>query len=244
MSTSSSGQVASRESGYTGQRAFDLVCGSILLLVTAPILLLAAIAVVTTSRGGVIYSQTRLGRAGRPYRIYKLRSMTANCEAISGIQWSQRGDSRVTPVGRILRKLHIDELPQLWNVLCGEMSLVGPRPERPEIISQLVPCVAGYTERLQVRPGITGLAQIQSPADDSIESVRRKLQLDLAYIANAELGLDLRIALGTVLYLVGVSYGMIRLLLRLPHAGQEPVHNSESDALKRPNTLNPSTATL
>ena len=112
-------------------------------------------------RGPVIYSQTRLGQCGRPFTIYKIRTMLPNCEATTGPRWSTADGPRITPVGQFLRRAHLDELPQLWNILRGEMSLVGPRPERPEFVTQLEQAIPCYRERLAVRPGVTGMAQIQ-----------------------------------------------------------------------------------
>jgi hypothetical protein len=126
-------------------------------------------------------------------------------------------DPRITPVGRVLRKLHLDELPQLWNVLAGDMSLVGPRPERPELVGPLAAMLPGYAERHLVRPGLTGLAQIQLPADSDVESVRRKLVLDHCYVGQCVVWLDVRILFGTVVYLCGFSYASIRRMMRLPN---------------------------
>ena len=150
-----------------GKTAFDYAAALAMLPFALILIALAAIAVKITSPGPVFYTQTRVGLNGRKYRIIKIRTMRVNCEAVSGIQWSQKGDSRITKVGKFLRVTHIDELPQLLNVLLGQMSLVGPRPERPEVIqakglNQLVP---GYRHRLRVKPGVTGLAQCQLPAD-------------------------------------------------------------------------------
>ena len=135
----------------------------------------AAIVVKLTSRGPAFYTQIRLGQDGRAYAIYKLRTMTHDCEKLSGPQWSKKGDCRVTAVGRLLRRSHLDELPQLWNVLRGEMSLIGPRPERPEFVPRLERSLPHYRARLHVRPGVTGLAQVQLPPDTDLGSVRRKL---------------------------------------------------------------------
>jgi lipopolysaccharide/colanic/teichoic acid biosynthesis glycosyltransferase len=192
-------------------------CAALALFVsTLPMMLAAALAVKLTSRGPALYSQIRLGRHGRPYWIYKFRSMYLDCEARSGAQWCKLNDPRVTPLGRFMRKLHIDELPQLWNVLRGDMSLVGPRPERPEFAVSLDESLPGYRGRLAVKPGVTGLAQIQLPSDTSIESVRDKLVLDLCYVERYGPSLDIRILVGTALYLLGVSYAGVRRLLALP----------------------------
>ena len=196
---------------------------AVLLLPPALIAVLVAAALVKlTSRGPVFYTQTRVGLNGRLYRIVKIRTMYHNCELTSGIQWAKKKDSRVTPVGRFLRAAHIDELPQLWNVLRGEMSLVGPRPERPEVIAskcleQLVP---GYRLRSNVKPGVTGLAQVQLPADTDIASVRRKVEYDLYYVQNQSLLLDLRLIVAT-LFKPLVSPKWLRRLFLLP--GQQTV---------------------
>jgi lipopolysaccharide/colanic/teichoic acid biosynthesis glycosyltransferase len=197
----------------------DFVLTVPLLLLAMPVLLLAALAVKLTSRGPVFYSQLRLGLGGRPFRLYKLRSMNHECEHVSGPRWATPGDPRVTPVGRLLRFTHLDELPQLWNILRGEMSLVGPRPERPEFVPHLVRAVVGYRERLQVRPGLTGLAQVQLPADTDLDSVRRKLAYDLFYVGAVSPWLDLRILAGTALRAVGVPFIVVRVLFWLPDPG-------------------------
>ncbi|MCI0458957.1 MAG: sugar transferase [Gemmataceae bacterium] len=202
----------------------DWLCALMLLALTAPLILLAVLAVKLTSRGPVFYSQTRLGRNGRPYAIYKIRTMYHNCERQSGACWSVAGDPRVTPVGRFLRATHLDELPQLWNVLRGEMSLVGPRPERPEFVPELEKAVPRYRERMRLRPGVTGLAQIQLPPDVDVTSVRRKLAHDLYYAEHMGFWLDLRILLSTALKFVGVPWGVSRTLLRVP--GGKPVERA------------------
>lgn len=191
------------------------------LVLAAPVLLLAAIAVKLTSRGPVLYSQLRLGQFGRPFRIYKLRSMVHDCERLTGAKWCLPGDPRVTPIGRLLRKAHIDELPQLWNILKGEMGLVGPRPERPEFVPQLEQAIPHYRDRLAVRPGVTGLAQIFLPPDTDLASVRRKLAYDLVYIRQVNPWLDLRILTCTALYLLGVPFAISRRLFRLPRPDGE-----------------------
>jgi lipopolysaccharide/colanic/teichoic acid biosynthesis glycosyltransferase len=177
---------------------------------------LAALLVKVTSRGPVFYSQVRLGRFGRPYRIYKIRTMLHDCEKGTGAKWSTPKDPRVTPVGRFLRRVHVDELPQLWNVIRGDMSLIGPRPERPEFVAILERAIPHYSERLQVRPGVTGLAQVQLPADTDLESVRRKLAYDLYYVRQVGPWLDLRILLCTVFHVIGVPYRVLRGLCRMP----------------------------
>lgn len=195
---------------------FGYVLAVVILIVTSPLIILAFLAVKLTSRGPIIYSQVRLGRYGLPFTIYKIRSMHDNCEGSSGPQWSIPGDPRITPVGRILRVTHLDELPQLWNVLRGDMTLVGPRPERPEIAAKLELAIPQYAERTQVLPGLTGLAQVQLPPDTDLESVRRKLICDLEYMDRRNSWLDLRILVATATGVVGIPFPRVGRLLRIP----------------------------
>lgn len=196
----------------------DYVLAAALLVPALPIMLLAALAIKLTSPGPAFYRQTRVGFNGRRYTIYKLRTMVHNCELNSGIQWSRKGDRRVTKVGRFLRFTHLDELPQLFNVLMGDMSLVGPRPERPEMIEAmgLKALVPGYSLRLLVKPGVTGLAQLQLPADTDITSVRHKVAYDLYYVRHQSLFLDLRLLAGTFCKAFGMGPKWIRRLFFLP----------------------------
>ncbi len=194
----------------------DLVLGTLLCLPVLPVVLLAAALVKLTSRGPAFYTQTRVGRGGRPFVIYKLRTMIHNCESLTGPRWCLPGDPRVTPVGRLLRRSHLDELPQILNVLRGEMSLVGPRPERPEFLPDLERELPAYSLRLAVRPGVTGLAQVQLPPDTDLGSVRRKLAHDLYYVRHLSPWLDLRLLLCTALYALGVPFGVSGRLLAVP----------------------------
>jgi lipopolysaccharide/colanic/teichoic acid biosynthesis glycosyltransferase len=198
------------------KRPFDCVVGLLLLLISAPILLLAVVLVKVTSRGPVFYTQKRVGQNGVVYKLYKIRTMYHNCERGTGPRWATHSDPRITPVGRVLRPLHIDELPQVWNILRGEMSLVGPRPERPEFVSELELLLPCYRKRLQVRPGLTGLAQLQLPPDTDLESVRRKLACDLYYIHRTTLLLELRILLGTGFHVAHIPFRITRKLLQVP----------------------------
>jgi lipopolysaccharide/colanic/teichoic acid biosynthesis glycosyltransferase len=201
----------------SAQRAVDLVLGAILLAAALPVIAVAAALVRLSSRGPAIYTQTRLGRYGRPFVIYKIRTMEHGCERRSGARWSSgRGDPRVTPIGRLLRRTHVDELPQFWNILRGDMSLIGPRPERPEIVAALEAALPAYTERMAVRPGLTGLAQVQLPPDIDLNSVRRKLQYDLHYVAQGTLWLDLRLLAGTVFHVLGLPPTVTRAVLVIP----------------------------
>jgi lipopolysaccharide/colanic/teichoic acid biosynthesis glycosyltransferase len=163
-------------------------------------------------RGPAVYTQTRVGRGGRVFTLYKVRTMYHDCESLTGPRWSTPGDPRVTPVGRVLRKLHLDELPQLWNVLRGDMSLVGPRPERPEIVKQLREQIVGYDRRHRVKPGITGFAQIHLPPDTCVRSVKNKLAYDLYYIRHRTAGMELFVLFATALKM----FGLKRLYQRKP----------------------------
>ena len=200
--------------------AFDFAAALALLLLTSPLLLLAMLLVKLTSRGPALYSQVRLGRHGRPFTLYKVRTMAHDCESLTGACWSRPGDARVTPVGRWLRKTHLDELPQLWNVLRGDMSLVGPRPERPEFVPQLERAIPLYRKRLQVRPGLTGLAQVQLPPDTDLASVLIKTAYDLYYVRRAGPLLDLRIYWATFFKLLGVRYDRLRGMFGFPQREQ------------------------
>jgi lipopolysaccharide/colanic/teichoic acid biosynthesis glycosyltransferase len=193
-----------------------------LLTLTAPVIALAALLVKLTSRGPVLYTQTRLGLNARHFTIYKLRSMTHECEKISGPKWCTESDPRVTRVGRFLRRCHIDELPQLWNILRGDMSLIGPRPERPEFLPQLEAALPGYRDRLLVRPGVSGLSQVQLPPDTDLASVRQKLCVDLYYVRHLGPWLDLRILGCTALKVFGVPYRFLTLFVPRFNAGNEP----------------------
>jgi lipopolysaccharide/colanic/teichoic acid biosynthesis glycosyltransferase len=175
----------------------------VLLLLAAPLILVAALLVRISSAGPALYSQVRMGRLKRLYTIHKIRTMKHNCEKHSGPCWSVPGDPRITTVGRFLRRTHLDELPQLWNVLRGQMALVGPRPERPEFVPQLEAVIDLYGDRLLVRPGMTGLAQVQLPPDTDLASVQRKLAYDLYYVHHMSPWLDLRILVCTGLYVLG-----------------------------------------
>lgn len=221
------------------KRAIDIVGAIVLLVLSAPLMLLAAVLVKLTSRGPIIYSQERVGLNvrntrerrrdwnttargrnsgppagverrvatsdrrgstgyGRPFVLYKFRTMTVDAER-HGAQFAQRRDPRVTWIGRILRKTRIDELPQLWNVLKGEMSLVGPRPERPKFVAELKQEIPEFVHRLELKPGLTGLAQVVNGYDNEVEGFRRKVAYDLAYLQNCCIRNDLKILARTVL---------------------------------------------
>ena len=207
----------------TAKAILDYLLSAILALPCLVVVAIAAVLVRLTSRGPAIYSQTRLGQFGRPFTIFKLRTMRHDCEADGGAKWSNRGDPRVTGLGRILRTLHIDELPQLVNVWRGEMSLIGPRPERPEIVVALRGEIPGYDRRLAVLPGVTGFAQVHLPPDVTTDCVRRKLVFDRYYVRFASWTLDVKILFHTWLKVLGLRrlYARSSSGKSFPHAGRQ-----------------------
>ena len=199
------------------ERVLDIVISGIAILVLAPFAVLVAIAIRLDSRGPILYRQLRIGidrrdegldaealsrrtadLGGRPFTIYKLRTMRVDAERETGPVWAAPDDERVTRVGRVLRRYRIDELPQLWNVLRGDMSIVGPRPERPLFVHQLRSEVEGYPLRHRVRPGITGWAQVNQEPDQTVDDVKWKLRYDLEYLQKRSVGFDVRIMLRTL----------------------------------------------
>jgi lipopolysaccharide/colanic/teichoic acid biosynthesis glycosyltransferase len=210
----------------TIKRSIDIIGASVGIILTAPIMLILALLVKLDSRGPVFYSQTRVGMnrrrnsrrlgktlsaderrgrdrrrsdlLGRPFAIMKFRTMVADAEKASGPVWATKADPRITRIGRILRKTRLDEIPQFFSVLLGDMSLVGPRPERPTFVSDLSTKIDNYSGRLQVKPGITGLAQVENGYDSSLQSVNRKVKYDLHYIRHWSVLYDLRILAKTV----------------------------------------------
>ena len=189
----------------------------LLMLIAGPIIIVLSVLIRLTSKGPAIFRQVRVGMHGVPFDILKLRTMYVDAERASGPTWCSPRDARVTPLGKALRFLHLDELPQLINVVRGEMDLIGPRPERPEIIAAqgLETRVMNYMDRHCVLPGVTGLAQINLPADQTIDCVHRKVALDLEYIYSASLGLDLAILTCTAMRMLGIRHGIAVRLLRL-----------------------------
>ncbi len=180
------------------KRIFDIVISLLILLITSPVLILTSIAIKIDSEGGVFFRQERCGINGSSFRIYKFRSMKKDAEKHTGPVWSQKDDPRITSVGKFIRRVRIDEIPQMINVLKGEMSLVGPRPERPYFVEMLSTEIPYYKRRLKVRPGITGWAQVKHKYDESIEDVKVKLRYDLFYIENMSLRMDFKILLRTI----------------------------------------------
>ena len=193
-----SGELGPRRQLLVYQDLFNLFLAGICVVVTSPLMLLAGLAVKVTSRGPILYRQMRVGLDGVPFTLYKFRSMYVNAEAMTGAVWAAPDDPRVTRAGRILRRLRLDELPQLFNVLRGEMSIVGPRPERPEFVKALSEQIPYYRQRNCVRPGITGWAQINYKYGDTLEDTITKLEYDLFYIKNLSFALDTYVILHTL----------------------------------------------
>jgi exopolysaccharide biosynthesis polyprenyl glycosylphosphotransferase len=179
------------------KRALDILLSVLGLVISSPIVILSLILILIESGRPVFYSQIRIGFMNKPYRIWKIRTMKNDAE-ISGARWAEKNDSRITLIGRILRKSRIDEIPQFWNVIKGEMSIIGPRPERPEFVSKLVDIIPLYSQRHWTKPGITGWAQINFPYGSSVGDAREKLCYDLYYLKNASIILDLQIILRTI----------------------------------------------
>jgi len=180
------------------KRSVDVIAAVAVLVLTAPLSLVVAALIKLEDGGPVFFGQKRVGRHGVVFRLLKFRSMRVNAEAETGPVWAQTNDPRVTRVGRWIRRLHIDEIPQVWNVLRGEMSCVGPRPERPELLDELQSAIPHYHHRHAVRPGITGWAQVNFPYTATIDDARRKIEYDLAYLRDFSVRMDLVIMLRTL----------------------------------------------
>jgi lipopolysaccharide/colanic/teichoic acid biosynthesis glycosyltransferase len=209
------------------KRTLDLTMALTALVVLTPLMVLIALAIRLDSPGPIFYTQERVGlnrrrgsarrpagtpespqsRYGRPFKIYKFRSMVSDAEAGTGAVWATREDPRVTRLGRLLRRTHLDELPQFFNVVRGDMSIVGPRPERPEIVERLAVLVPHYEQRFAVLPGITGLAQVEYTYDHSLQTATRKLEFDLYYIRRRGTLLDLKLMLATLRVMVRARGG-------------------------------------
>jgi len=180
------------------KRVMDIFVSLLLLVINSPILLISAIAIKIDSDGPILFKQERMGQNGKLFNVLKFRSMIKDAEKYSGPVWSQKDDPRVTRMGKIIRRFRIDEIPQMYNVLKGEMSLVGPRPERAFFVEKLSQEIPYYKRRLKVRPGVTGWAQIKHKYDETIEDVKIKLRYDLFYIENMSIRMDFKILLRTV----------------------------------------------
>jgi len=180
------------------KRVVDIATATIGLLLSWPLMILVALGIKLTSPGPILHHQRRVGLNDRIVTIHKFRSMRPDAEAKTGAVWSQVNDPRVTPIGRFIRRTRLDELPQLWNVLIGEMSFVGPRPERPEFVEGLTESIPFYGQRHVIRPGLTGWAQVRHSYGASVADSIQKLQYDLFYIKNMSIAFDLFIILETV----------------------------------------------
>lgn len=180
------------------KRVMDIIISIIILIFSFPIVVVTAIAIKFESKGSILYRQERSGLNGKVFKMAKFRSMRSDAEKLSGPVWSTKDDPRITKVGRFIRKVRIDEIPQMVNVLAGEMSLVGPRPERPFFVEQLSKEIPFYKRRLKVRPGVTGWAQVKHKYDENVEDVKEKLRYDLFYIENMSLSNDLKILFRTI----------------------------------------------
>ena len=181
------------------KRFFDNIIAGAGIVMAAPVIFFTAIIIKIVSPGPVFYKQERVGRYGEVFYIYKMRTMKLNAEEFTGPVWAKENDPRLIRCGKLIRKTHIDELPQLFNVLRGEMSIVGPRPERPKFVEELSGKICDYSKRIKVRPGITGLAQVRNQYDETLRDVRKKVKYDLIYIREMCLMVDLRILLRTIL---------------------------------------------
>jgi sugar transferase (PEP-CTERM system associated) len=180
------------------KRATDILAAACGLLLALPLMVLVAAAIKLTSRGPALYHQRRVGQHGRTFTIHKFRTMRTDAESGTGAVWAKAGDTRVLPIGGFLRRTRLDEVPQLWNVLCGQMSFVGPRPERPEFVAQLTESIPFYGQRHVVKPGLTGWAQVRYAYGASVEDSMQKLQYDLFYIKNLSVALDFYIIWQTI----------------------------------------------
>lgn len=216
--------VLPRERSETANRVVNVVVALLALLLVFPLLVILAVLVKATSPGPILYSQTRVGvdrrfrrrsgddrrtydHGGLPFRMYKFRTMRVDAERDGRAIWASKSDPRVTPVGRFLRRFRLDELPQLYNVIRGEMNIVGPRPERPMLFAELRQHIPEYPMRQRVRPGITGWAQINQAYDASVDDVRRKVRYDLEYLRRQGVVEDLRIMSMTIPVMVFRRFG-------------------------------------
>jgi exopolysaccharide biosynthesis polyprenyl glycosylphosphotransferase len=186
-----------RRAYHIGKRVMDIAVASIAVVILAPLCLLVAVLIKLTSKGPVFYSQIRSGKDGKQFEIYKFRTMRTDAEKDSGPVWAKAKDNRITPIGNFLRKSRVDEIPQFINVLKGDMSVIGPRPERPMFVETLGEQIGDYKKRLVVKPGITGLAQVYHRYDESIADVRKKVKYDILYIKNICFSTDILIILRT-----------------------------------------------
>jgi lipopolysaccharide/colanic/teichoic acid biosynthesis glycosyltransferase len=204
--TAAVGGILARRHFDIAKECVDILLGAIALVLVSPLILVCALLIKVSSRGPVFYSQIRVGKHGHLFRLHKLRTMSMDAETTQGAVWAEKDDPRVLPACRWMRRCHVDELPQLLSVITGVMSLVGPRPERPEIMDQLLgdysDLIHQIGRRLEVRPGITGLAQLRNGYDTSVEQFRAKLDSDLEYIIKRTWRMELRIMAATITKLI------------------------------------------
>ena len=186
-----------RRAYHIAKRAMDIFLACVAVIILSQLCLLVALLIKLTSKGPVFYSQIRSGKDGKQFEIYKFRTMKTDAEKESGPVWAKAKDNRITPIGSFLRKSRIDEIPQFINVLKGDMSVIGPRPERPMFVETLGEQIGDYKKRLAVKPGITGLAQVHHRYDESIADVRKKVKYDILYIKNICFSTDILIILRT-----------------------------------------------
>ena len=180
------------------KRLIDIIVSLVILIITLPVTIITALAIKIDSDGNIFFKQERCGINGKIFKIYKFRSMKKDAEKTTGPVWSQKDDPRITRIGKFIRRVRIDEIPQMINVLNGEMSIIGPRPERPYFVEKLSQQIPYYKRRLKVRPGITGWAQVKHKYDETIEDVKIKLRYDLFYIENMSLRMDFKILFRTI----------------------------------------------
>ncbi|MBF0483969.1 MAG: exopolysaccharide biosynthesis polyprenyl glycosylphosphotransferase [Candidatus Omnitrophica bacterium] len=186
-----------RRTYHITKRVFDILASILGFIILSPLFLFTAVLIKLVSRGPIFYSQTRVGKDGELFEIYKFRTMKANAEKATGPVWASQNDDRIIPFGKFLRTAHIDELPQLVNILKGEMSLIGPRPERPVFVEEFKKEIPDYYKRLYIKPGLTGMAQVWHKYDETKDDVRKKVKYDLLYIKKVCLWTDIKILLRT-----------------------------------------------
>jgi lipopolysaccharide/colanic/teichoic acid biosynthesis glycosyltransferase len=227
---------AERRRFFERKYQFDRVAGTFLLFCFSPAIVALWFIVKLTSKGPGFYRQTRTGLNGHDFEILKLRSMKIDAESDGQAVWCRQQDNRITRIGAILRRLHLDELPQLLNVARGEMALVGPRPERPTICSSLEKDIMGYFDRIMVKPGITGLSQINLESDQSLSDVRRKQILDVDYINKTNRWLEVRILLATALRMFGIKGELVIKWMQLCRRSllPEPIPTNSTSTTRQP----------
>tara|TARA_Y100000590_G_scaffold464642_1_gene634598 strand:- start:1087 stop:1680 length:594 start_codon:yes stop_codon:yes gene_type:complete len=184
------------------KRTIDILFSLIALFLLAPMFILLSLLVFFSSPGSVFYRQIRVGKEGSHYKMYKFRTMYQDSEKNTGPIWATMEDERITPIGKILRRFHLDEIPQFFNVLIGDMSIVGPRPERPEIVAHIMKEIPDYLNRTKIKPGITGWAQIHGVYDKNLDDVTLKLKNDYYYIENRSIAFDIKILFLTLMKII------------------------------------------